>query len=323
MKLEDIGFYTLNDSRAMNASEKTPLQRCELLITSKCNFKCPYCRGTNSDADISFEHAKNVVDLWADEGLVNIRFSGGEPTTVKWLPELISYTSNKKTIKRIAISTNGSASTDYYIDLWKRGVNDFSISLDACCSAFGDKMTGINGVWKTIVDNIETLSGLTYVTTGCVFDEKNIDQSVETIELASNLGVSDIRILTAAQYNKSLSFIKKIPGHIVKQNQILEYRVNNFKNGRNVRGIQKTDTNKCPLSLDDIAVKGKYHYPCIIHMREKGHHIGVVSKNMRQERLEWFKSHDSKKDAICKNNCLDVCIDYNNRFLELNNGGVV
>ena len=52
MKLEDIGFYTLSDSRARNASENSPLWRCELLITSQCNFKCPYCRGTNSDADI-------------------------------------------------------------------------------------------------------------------------------------------------------------------------------------------------------------------------------------------------------------------------------
>lgn len=49
MKLEDIGFYTLSDERAKNASESSPLHRCEILITDKCNFKCPYCRGMRED----------------------------------------------------------------------------------------------------------------------------------------------------------------------------------------------------------------------------------------------------------------------------------
>jgi len=45
MKLEDIGFYTLSDERAKNTSINTSLKRCEILITDKCNLKCPYCRG--------------------------------------------------------------------------------------------------------------------------------------------------------------------------------------------------------------------------------------------------------------------------------------
>lgn len=46
MKLEDIGFYTLSDARALSASEYSPLMRCELIVTSRCNFrkKCRYSR---------------------------------------------------------------------------------------------------------------------------------------------------------------------------------------------------------------------------------------------------------------------------------------
>jgi len=316
-KLQDIGFYTLLDDRAENASVDSPLWRCELLITSACNFKCPYCRGTDKSANISFEQAKRVVDLWCDHNLQNIRFSGGEPTCVEWLPKLIKYT-NKKGVKRIAVSTNGSASTDYYLNLFYNGCNDFSISLDACCAAFGDKMAGVPGMWPIVIKNIAALSKLTYVTTGCVFDENNIDQSVQTVILAHDLGVSDIRILTAAQYNKSLEFAKKIPKDIIERHPILNYRVNNFKNGRNVRGLSETDNHRCPLVLDDIAIKGNYHYPCIIYMRELGNPIGLVSKDMRQERLEWYQNHDCFKDEICRKNCLDVCIDYNNKVTEIN-----
>lgn len=41
---------------------------------------------------------------------------------------------------------------------------------------------------------------------------------------------------------------------------------------------------------------------------------------MRIERLEWFKNHDCKKDKICRNNCLDVCIDYNNKYQQFKKG---
>lgn len=77
MKLDDIGFYTLSDQRVKNVSGISPLWRCELLITSKCNFKCSYCRGTDSKADISLQEAVYIVDQWLSHDLKNIRFSGG------------------------------------------------------------------------------------------------------------------------------------------------------------------------------------------------------------------------------------------------------
>ncbi len=317
MKLQDIGFYTLSDERARNTSDVSPLWRCELLLTSKCNFKCPYCRGTDPSADITYEQAKAVVDLWCEHNLRNIRFSGGEPTCVDWLPALVEYT-KAKGVKRIALSTNGSKPLDYYKQLHAKGCNDFSISLDACCSSFGDKMAGVAGAWNTVTNNIKELSKLTYVTAGCVFDEKNIEQSVQTVIFAHELGVSDIRILTAAQYNKSLEFVRRIPGNILRSHPILNYRVQNFLNKRDVRGLSTTDNTRCPLVLDDMAIKGNYHYPCIIHMRESGKPIGEVSKNMRAERRAWYRTHNCYTDPICRKNCLDVCVDYNNEAAKTN-----
>ncbi len=318
-ELARIGFYTLEDDRASSVSSSSPLWRCELLLTARCNFRCPYCRGTDPSANITFDYAKHVVDLWNADGLKNIRFSGGEPTCVSWLPELISYTKNETNIERIALSTNGSRSRQYYHDLFERGINDFSISLDACCSSFGEKMSGVKGAWEVVVKNIEYLSKKTYVTVGCVFDETNVEQSLETVTLAHNLGVSDIRIISAAQFNKALEFVKRIPENILNDHPILKYRVTNFLNGKNVRGISEGDNNRCPLVLDDMAIKGQYHYPCIIKMREGCEPIGRVSKDMREERTQYFKKHNTFKDTICRQNCLDVCVDHNNKVRDTNN----
>ncbi len=312
MKLEDIGFYTLSDYRAKNTSILSPLYRCELIITSRCNFKCPYCRGTGSDADISAGEAIKTIKLWGEEGLKNIRFSGGEPTLCFFLDALVRV-SKRIGIERIALSTNGSAKRETYKDLLDDGINDFSISLDACCSSTGDIMSGKQGQWKIITSNIKYLSSKTYVTVGVVLTEQNINELGRIISFASDkLGVSDIRIITSAQWNKFLGEID-IKDKYLKKHPILRYRINNLRKDRDIRGITKSDNYKCPLILDDMAVKGEYHYPCIIKMREGCSPIGKVSSKMRIERLNYYNNHNVFNDFICKNNCLDVCVDYNNK----------
>lgn len=311
MRLEDIGFYTLSDERALNSSTGSPLWRCELILTERCNFKCPYCRGTVCK-NMSLEDACNVINLWIKDGVKNIRFSGGEPTLYSGLASLVSLCEHNN-VEHIALSTNGSASFEMYKELHRLGVNDFSISLDACCSQMGDKMMGIKGAWKIVIDNIRKLSDLTYVTVGMVFNEHNINDCLESVIFADSLGVSDIRVIPSAQYNRALYKLKRLPDEILNKYPILKYRIENIKTGKRVRGLTQHDSNRCGLVLDDMAVMNGLHYPCIIYLRERGEPIGRVSHNMREERLWWMKNHNTHNDSICRRNCLDVCIDFNNK----------
>jgi len=128
------------------------------------------------------------------------------------------------------------------------------------------------------------------------------------------LGVSDIRIISSAQYNTLLENAKNINEEVYVKYPILKYRIENLNRDRNVRGLQKHDSHRCHLMLDDMAIAGNYNFPCIIYMREGGDPVGKVGENMRQERAEWIKNNDTHCNEICRKNCLDVCIDYNNRY---------
>jgi MoaA/NifB/PqqE/SkfB family radical SAM enzyme len=314
MKLEEIGFYTLTDERAKNTSVSSPLQRCELILGGSCNFKCGYCRGLSQYANrkLTLCEAQDIVSKWASHGLKNIRFSGGEPTLWPHLLDLVNFTKIQG-ISRIAVSSNGSADPLLYQALVRFGVNDFSISLDACCSATGEIMAGRPGIFDRVIQNIQMLSKLTYVTVGIVVNEKNVKELWDTVQFAKGLGVSDIRIISAAQEN---SILPVRDMELSGEFPILDYRLKNMKKGRNVRGIIPTDSNRCKLVLDDMAVAGGYHFPCIIYMREMGKPIGTVDGTMEQIRLQreaWYKTHNTHNDPICHQNCLDVCIDYNDR----------
>lgn len=318
-QLDNIGFYTLSDYRASQCSASSPLWRCEVLLTDKCNFHCIYCRGLRKDClgDMSLAEALTLINYWTRDGLKNIRFSGGEPTVYPsgWLLNLVTEC-RVNFVEKVAISTNGSAPLEYYEMLVSHGVNDFSISLDSGCCAISERMAGgVKGSWARVVENIRELSQLTYVTVGMVFTEDNIETGLDDVMFVHSLGVSDIRVIPSAQYNKALLRLKELPIDILKRYPILNYRVNHIKTHVPVRGLRPEDTHRCPLVLDDMAVAGKWHFPCIIYLREGGEPVGLVGENMREQRNNWFKQHDTHADKICLNNCLDVCRDYNNKAM--------
>jgi len=101
MSLNNIGFYTLSDKRAKEVNSCSPMWRCEMILTNKCNFKCPYCRGLqvldeDCTKDMDFDIAKSTLNNWIKQGLKNVRFSGGEPTLYPYLKDLITIAKEGK-----------------------------------------------------------------------------------------------------------------------------------------------------------------------------------------------------------------------------------
>ena len=317
MKLEEIGFYTLSDKRAQESTSETSLKRCEIILTDACNFQCRYCRGLREDLKGTMQHdaVLETLRLWVQDGLENVRFSGGEPTLVPNLPKYVRFC-KENGVQHIAVSTNGSADKKLYDVLLDAGVNDFSVSLDGGCCAVGDEMSGVDGSWNVVKDNIWYLAQRTYVTVGMVFTEDNVENAVEAVLFADSLGVSDIRVIPSAQYNRALKALEKLPERILDKYPILRYRISNLKNGIPIRGISKESQDKCRLVLDDMAVASGKHFPCIIYMREGGNPIGKVGPHMREERESWMIDHDPAQDPICKEMCLDVCVAFNKKANE-------
>lgn len=316
MKLQDIGFYTLCDERTQNLSDTSPMWRCEMILTDRCNFNCPYCRGlrTEFQGDIPYSRAWYVLNEWASQGLKNVRFSGGEPMLYPDLKMLVED-ARELGIERRALSTNGSFPLERYMELVDAGVNDFSISLDACCAADCSKMAGgvRDTVWENLSHNIRELSKVTYVTVGVVLTDDNVAQMQGIVEYAHRLGVSDIRIIPAAQEGNMIAGVEGISQEILDAHPILAYRVANIMAGKPVRSIQEYNSHRCFIPVDDSVVAGNEHFPCVIYMREQGDPIGQVGPNMRQERIKWSEEHDAFQDPICQKNCLDVCVDHNDK----------
>jgi molybdenum cofactor biosynthesis enzyme MoaA len=268
---------------------------------------------------MTYRQAISTLDTWCNDGLKNVRFSGGEPMLHQDLPALVDFCKNRG-VERIAISTNGSFPLKKYLELVELGANDFSISFDACCAAECGKMCGAaTKMFERICNSIRELSKVTYVTVGVVLTDDNADNLAGIVQMAHDLGVADIRIIPAAQNGDMVKGVQAIPESVLEAHPILNYRVKNMKSGMPVRGHCEHAADRCYIPIDDSVICGRYHFPCVIYMREKGEPIGLVGPNMREERIEWVKNHRPKSHPICSKNCLDVCIDHNNKCYDIEN----
>ena len=314
-KLEDIGFLEVIDDRAKNI-KSGKISYCEWIITSNCNFNCPYCNRLEPRQvpDLSLDQIKDYINILASMDCKYVHLTGGEVTIRKDLVNIIQAL--KTAGIRVGLSTNGSRSLSYYQNLIDNGLELISISLDVHQKDLNKKFTMVSdNVFDTVVNNIRELSKRVYVNVGVVFNDDNIDLYKDILSFISNLGANDIRIMTSTKYNKVVNL--DVPKELLDKHPILKFRVENFNAGRNMRGSDLAETSKCHLVRDDLTIFGEDYYPCAVYIREKGNPIGKFSKDNVKEREDWFSNHDSHKDPICQKFCMDFKCRFNDKIESL------
>ncbi|MGM9531526.1 radical SAM protein [Intestinibacter sp.] len=102
----------------------------KISLTNKCNLRCVYCMGQNTDffeqnlnKFLSTDDYKFIIKSMSKLGIKNIEFTGGEPLLDSNLCELIYFAKNDCGIENIMLTTNG-------IDFYKKAANLKSAGLD-------------------------------------------------------------------------------------------------------------------------------------------------------------------------------------------------
>jgi MoaA/NifB/PqqE/SkfB family radical SAM enzyme len=95
------------------------------MIGSRCNYACSYCPAELHDDTSAHPELDTLKQVWQNfydkthaQGLpYKISFTGGEVTANRSFLPLIKHLRNNFDISQIIVTTNGSASTDYYLRL--------------------------------------------------------------------------------------------------------------------------------------------------------------------------------------------------------------
>lgn len=313
-----VNWSTLSDQRAAHVNRDGHIFRAAIILTGACNFACPYCRRMGGDRapTIRQDFVRALIDDLIQRGLKELRLSGGEPTIISWLPDLIKHAASQGV--RVAISSNGYAPIPIYDALINAGTAEFSISVDSVDPEEADRLSG--GRKQVLERVLETIRFIVsrgtkiYIGMTCA---KGRASAKDTIQMIASLGVTDVKIMSLAQ-EREIVDTSWMTDDLAKEYPLLAWRAANYRQGRDVRGLQPDDSAKCALVLDDVTIAGNKHYPCNVYFREGGAAIGTVGPAMIEARVGWFDQHDSHSDPICRTHCMDILKEYNNRARDLN-----
>jgi len=125
-----------------------------LQITRRCNQACIFCSNPQFDKNYSFEEAKKQVLEFKRKGINEIFLSGGEPTIVKFLPELIFFIKKQGIEPRMI--TNGVKLS--YKKLTKKlfdyGLRDINISIHSNKAEIANRLSQRKGHFKKVIEGV-------------------------------------------------------------------------------------------------------------------------------------------------------------------------
>ena len=136
----------------------------EIALTYQCNLACNFCyagcnctKQVNSTGEMNKEQIMEILRRIFEQAKVpSVSFTGGEPTLVKELPELICYA--KKLGFRVNLISNGTQIDEEKARcLADSGLDSAQISIEAVTEALHEKIVQRKGVFKKSVNSVKLL----------------------------------------------------------------------------------------------------------------------------------------------------------------------
>ncbi len=179
-----------------------PLRSLRISVTDRCNLRCQYCMPEQEYAWLprkdllDFEEISTLVDVFAALGVDKLRITGGEPLLRRNLPLLVKLLATKRTIKDLALTTNGVLLAEYAQSLRDAGLHRITVSIDTLRADRFRDLTRSN-IHDSVLEGIEaaTTSGFDSVKLDTVVIRgTNDDELSDLVEYAKRIG-AEIRFI--------------------------------------------------------------------------------------------------------------------------------
>jgi cyclic pyranopterin phosphate synthase len=111
-------------------------RKLRVSVTDRCNLRCRYCMPAApewmaKDSILTFEELARVVRVASEGGIDRVRVTGGEPLLRRDLPEFVRMIRGIRSLRDIAMTTNGLLLPGQAEALREAGLDRITISIDS------------------------------------------------------------------------------------------------------------------------------------------------------------------------------------------------
>jgi radical SAM protein with 4Fe4S-binding SPASM domain len=189
-------FCDLNvELQAPFSKQPSAPYRMDLALTYACNNDCAHCYNVKQRdlLPLSSEEWKQVLQKVWDAGIPHVVFTGGEPTLVDFLPQLIRHAEQLGLIT--GLNTNGRllSNAHFVQELLDAGLDHVQITLESHDPTIHDVMVQHAGAWQETVQGIRNaLATRLFVMTNTTLIKGNSVYLSETMQFLKELGVPTV-----------------------------------------------------------------------------------------------------------------------------------
>jgi pyrroloquinoline quinone biosynthesis protein E len=178
-------------------------------LTHRCPLKCPYCANPVSlqraGAELDTVTWRRVLEEASDLGVLQLHFSGGEPTVRKDLPELVGAAAELGLYSNL-ITSGVLLDQAMLTRLTRAGLDHVQISFQDTQPANADRIGGFNGGHeRKLAAAREVLGSGIALTLNFVVHRQNLQHVPQMIDLAEVLGAGRVEIAHVQYYGWALA----------------------------------------------------------------------------------------------------------------------
>ncbi|MGY8665309.1 pyrroloquinoline quinone biosynthesis protein PqqE [Bradyrhizobium sp. UFLA05-109] len=179
-----------------------------LEVTHRCPLQCPYCSNPveldRAGKELTTEEWKKVLTELAEIGVLQVHFSGGEPTARKDLVELIKHASDAGLYTNL-ITSAVLLTRDKLRELADAGLCHVQISFQGTEDIAADRVAGYKGAHHKKLEVAKWTRELDLpLTVNAVMHRQNLHQLPDIIQMAVDLDADRLEVANVQYYGWAL-----------------------------------------------------------------------------------------------------------------------
>ena len=179
-----------------------------LEVTHRCPLQCPYCSNPveldRASTELATEEWKKVLTELAEIGVLQIHFSGGEPTARKDLVELVKHASDVGLYTNL-ITSAVLLSRAKLGELADAGLNHVQISFQGNEPIIADRVAGLKDSHRKKLEVARWTRELDLpLTVNAVMHRQNLHQLTDIVQMAVDLDADRLEVANVQYYGWAL-----------------------------------------------------------------------------------------------------------------------
>ncbi|WP_038974571.1 pyrroloquinoline quinone biosynthesis protein PqqE, partial [Bradyrhizobium genomosp. III] len=179
-----------------------------LEITHRCPLQCPYCSNPveldRSGKELTTEEWKKVLSELAEIGVLQVHFSGGEPTARKDLVDLVKHASDVGLYTNL-ITSAVLLTREKLSDLADAGLCHVQISFQGIEEGLADRVAGYKGGHRKKLEVAKWTRELDLpLTVNAVMHRQNLHQLPDIIQMSVDLDADRLEVANVQYYGWAL-----------------------------------------------------------------------------------------------------------------------